>query len=163
MILQPPNDEHGGGPLIFLAGPIQGTDPWQTRAAGIIETLDPDIKVANPRREYLDEDFIYEDQVDWETRLLAAASFNGAILFWLARETDHVCDRSYAQTTRFELGEWILRVRSDPYAEIVVGIEDGFTGARYIRHRLENTRVPVCHSLQGACFIAAKIATQEGR
>jgi hypothetical protein len=44
--------------------------------------------------------------------------------------------------------------------KIVVGIEDGFSGARYVRHRLSRDcpAVPVLASLEEACAAAAALA-----
>lgn len=58
-------------------------------------------------------------------------------MFWLAKETEHVCHRAYAQTSRWELSEWkerLARLGSD--MPLVVGIEAGFSGERYMRYRL---------------------------
>ena len=53
-------------------------------------------------------------------------------MFWLPNEVEHVDGRSYAQTTRFELGEHFGK---NP-EKLVVGIEPGFTGEKYIRLKL---------------------------
>jgi hypothetical protein len=39
-------------PVIFLAGPIQGTGDWQSEASKIIHTSRPEVMVASPRRAY---------------------------------------------------------------------------------------------------------------
>lgn len=96
--------------------------------------MNPEQIIASPRRK-IDEEFVYEEQVDWETFHLRRAAVNGVIMFWLARELDHHPDRAYAQTSRFELAEWKLRHERDK-VELVVGIEEGFSGARYIRRRI---------------------------
>lgn len=131
-------------PVIFLAGPIQGAADWQTRAVEFLAKGDiQDLTIACPRTEGPWHG-CYNEQVDWETRYLAAAGKRGCILFWLAKENEHNCDRAYGQTTRFELGEWFGRTSvfmvSTP-ANIVVGIEEGFTNARYIRRRLYSDRL----------------------
>lgn len=111
------------GPLIFLAGPIQGAPLWQTEAISMIRTYSTTVHIASPRRRKLErlikptasfaarftESFVgemYIEQVDWETRYLNRAAENGCILFWLAKEENHICTRAYAQTSRFELAEW---------------------------------------------------------
>jgi hypothetical protein len=100
--------------------------------------------------------------VDWETHHLRRAALDGVILFWLAREATHHCDRAYAQTTRFELAEWKVRHERDQSA-IVVGIEPGFSGARYIRRRLflDSPGVPIRESLAETC--QAVLAVLESR
>jgi hypothetical protein len=158
-ILLPPDHIEVIGPLIFLAGPIQGAADWQAEAVQILRGLAPDIHFANPRRDYPPGEFAYEKQVDWETHYLRRAARDGAILFWLARETDHFCDRAFAQTTRFELAEWKVRHERDG-SKLVVGIDDGFPGGRYIRRRLalDCPNVPLLSSLEETCRVAVELA-----
>jgi hypothetical protein len=160
------------GPVVFLAGPIYwGPHDWHDRANSILHGLDERVHVAcprrdpaasaqlwNPREDASKADFdvdAYNEQVDWETEYLRRAGAHGCVLFWLAREQAHNCARPHAQTTRFELAEWKERAARDR-AHLVVGIEDGFTGARYIRHRfaLDAPHVPVCDSLEATCRAA---------
>jgi hypothetical protein len=161
------------GPLIFLAGPIYwGTHDWHERAAAMLHSLDARVHVASPRRDpeasaklwnrsedagagRAANDAAYDEQVDWETEHLRRAAAHGCVLFWLAREQVHNCERPHAQTTRFELAEWKERAARDGIA-LVVGIEDGFTGARYIRRRfaLDALCVPICDSLEVPCRAA---------
>lgn len=136
-IFYPPDQIRvGEQPLIFLAGPIQGTTDWQARATDYIGSATPGVAIANPRRDYLPGDFVYAAQVDWETFMLRQAADHGVILFWLAKEIEHDSTRAYAQTTRFELAEWATRAQFDRNVRIVVGIEEGYSGAHYVRHRL---------------------------
>ncbi len=161
-IILPPNYVEFDGPRIFLAGPIQGAQDWQTEAIHILQRIAPEIQIACPRKAYIDEKFVYEKQVDWETYHLRRAAQHGAILFWLAKETEHYCERAYAQTSRFELGEWKVRHERDGI-QLVVGIENGFTNTRYIRRRLSQDcpNVPICDSLKETCLKAVE-ATKEG-
>lgn len=78
----PPHDAAAEGPVVFLAGPIQGTADWQTVATGLILD-DPDlghVTVANPRTtpnadgKTPNADFHFESQVDWESRWLRRAA-----------------------------------------------------------------------------------------
>lgn len=132
-------------PSVFLAGPIQDAPDWQ---AEVIDALaDRHIAIYNPRTpDPWHGD--YAGQVNWETDHLWQASI---ILFWFAlpahppRE-----DRSYAQTSRFEMGEWFARV-SDGRHKLVVGIEPGFHGERYIRTRASGVpNITVCSSLEAS-------------
>jgi hypothetical protein len=95
---------------------------------------------------------MYNEQVDWETYHLRKAGENGAILFWLAKESEHRCDRAYAQTSRGELFEW-KKEHEYKGANLVVGIEEEFTGARYIRRRFSQDcpDVPICSTLKETC------------
>ncbi len=163
IIRSPTRIETIAGPLIFLAGPIQGASPWQEDAIKIITSLDANICIANPRRhggtkgDFTPE--MYNEQVDWETFHLRKAGEYGCILFWLAKEAVHNCSRAYAQTTRFEVAEWKMRHELIK-ADLVVGIEEGFTGAKYIRRRFmqDCPEVPFCDSLEDACKKAVELA-----
>lgn len=157
LLISPPDYPPVDGPLVFLAGPIQSAPDWQAVAAGLLRAARPDLHVANPRRLYPPGVFDYTAQVDWETHHLRRAAAGGVVLFWLAKEADHRCDRAYAQTTRFELAEWKVRHERDGVG-LVVGIEDGFTGARYVRHRLRQDcpGVPLCDSLEETCRAAVR-------
>ena len=170
-IIIAPEYQEINGPLVFLAGPIQGAYDWQLRATQILQQLHPEINIANPRRPLNHEgDFteqMYTAQVDWETHHLQMAAYGnagkgesdrGAVLFWLAKEAKHFCDRAYAQTTRFELAEWKVKHERDK-VNLVVGIEDGFTGARYICRRMNQDcpEVPILSTLEETCEKAVEM------
>src|SRR3989344_3883413 len=157
-IILPPNIVEVEGPIIFLAGPIQGAEDWQSEAIKIIHGINLHITIASPRRKYLDGEFVYDKQADWETRHLRKAAENGVILFWLSKEFDHAHDRAYAQTSRFELAEWKMWHERDG-AKLVVGIEEGFTGARYIKRRFSQDcpEVPILDSLEDTCRRAVEL------
>ena len=161
-VLVPPKLVEVAGPVIFLAGPIQGTDDWQKRAIDLF--AEEPVTLADPRRDYLDEAFDYNAQVDWETHYLRRAAQDGCILFWLANETTHSCERAYAQTTRFELAEWKVRHERDG-VNLVVGIDSKFSGARYIRRRLSQDcpNVPICESLGETCAAAIGLLSTTAR
>lgn len=168
--LRPPADADPRRPVIFLAGPIQfqQSTSWHDRAWQLLSQHDGDFQVASPRRfDRPVDDFpeeVYNHQVDWETRHLRLAGTNGAVLFWLAREVVHRCERPHAQTTRFELGEW-KEVQRRTGIAMVVGIESGFTGARYIRRRFAQDcpAVPVVDTLEEACAAVARILLRTTR
>jgi hypothetical protein len=157
-ILLPPTFVAVKGPLVYLAGPIQGAPDWQAEALRRLQAQDPDLAVASPRREYLPNTFDLAAQVDWETHHLRRAAQCGVILFWLAREAVRLPDRCYGQTSRFELAEWKVRHERDG-VRLVVGIEEGFSGARYIRHRFRQDcpAVPLPASLEEACRAAVDV------
>lgn len=162
MLLVPPRFEAVTGPLVFLAGPIQGAPDWQAEAIAWFAAEAPALTVASPRRECLPGEFDYAAQVNWETHHLRRAAHCGVILFWLARESVVVPGRSYAQTTRFELAEWKVRHERDG-AQLVIGIEEGFSGARYVRHRFAQDcpRVPLVATLAEACRLAVELSRAE--
>lgn len=155
-VILPPKIVPYTGPPVFLAGPIQGAPDWQSQAIQIFEEVLPksspiSCTIASPRCLDLTTEFNYTKQVDWESHYLLEAATHGVILFWLAKEANHTCDRAYAQTTRFELGEWVAKRSA---WNIVVGIEEGFTGAKYIRHRLSELSMPVTDTLKKTCDAA---------
>src|SRR4051794_35861268 len=108
-LLLPALYEPIAGPLVFLAGPIHGAPDWQSQAIAVLQGIAPALHIACPRRIRPTGPFNFNAQVDWETHHLRRAAEHGAILFWLASEVEHDCGRAYAQTTRFELGEWKMR------------------------------------------------------
>lgn len=144
MIIFPPiyPKQLDDAPMVFLAGPIQGAPMWQETAIRRLSRKSS-CHIACPRHgiggfaadyEY-DMDSSEFAQYDWETHFLNRTATNGVILFWLAKEEYHVPGRSYGQTTRQELFEWKERMMNGK-GRIVLGIEKGWTGERYIRRRL---------------------------
>ncbi len=148
--------------LIFLAGPIQGAKDWQSDAVKYLQSLDDALHIASPRRiddssgDYSEQKYI--GQLDWEEYHLQKAWRNGVVMFWLAREFQHQCDRAYAQTSRFELGESKVRHEVN-WSKLVVGIESGFSGERYIRRRfsIDCPDVLLKDSLKETCKEAVKL------
>lgn len=133
-ILSPPKIESISNKLLFLAGPIQGATDWQSVAINKLKNCD--ITIANPRKVYLDNDFDYEKQVLWESFYL---NFADIIVFWLPVEYEKIEGRSYAQTTRFELAEWLTKQSlNHTNKKLIVGIENGFSGKRYIETRIKH-------------------------
>jgi hypothetical protein len=157
-VLVPPKFTDIEGPLLFLAGPIQGAPDWQRDALRWLALDAPDLTVASPRHAYLPGEFDYAAQVDWETHHLRRAAQYCVILFWLPREVASVPGRCYGQTSRFELAEWKVRHERDG-VRLVVGVEEGFSGARYIRHRFRRDcpAVPLVESLEWACRAAVEL------
>jgi len=159
LLLRPPEIIEVTGPVIFLAGPIQGAPDWQSTAEQAIHVIDNSLVVASPRKEYQQGTFVYEKQVDWETHFLRRAAQSGVIAFWLAAQTEPTPGRSYAQTTRFELAEWKMHHQYEG-AKITIGIEEGFGNARYIRRRFSQDcpDVKIADNLQEMCQNAVDLA-----
>jgi hypothetical protein len=145
-------------PVIFIAGPIQGAPNWHEKAIAYLQAKAPNVLIASPKKAYLEDTFVYGEQVDWESHFLNRAASNGCVLFWLAKEETHFPGRAYAQTSRFELGEWATK-QGQLNSNLVVGIEEGFSGARYIRRRLsqQNPAVLLSTSLEETCDNALKL------
>lgn len=153
--------------VIFLAGPIQGAHDWQALAVSLLAAEAKKISapiplpeyrlvIANPRApgEWHKD---YNGQVDWETRWLEVASRKGCILFWCAKEAEHYCNRPHGQTTRFELGEWLGRKQVQPAVRLAIGIEDGFTNARYIGRRVSQIRTETMPYMSKLCLTLAEV------
>ena len=153
VIITAPDFTDVKGKLIFLAGPIQGAEDWQRTAIGLISRENPALDIANPRGDYSNKKFDYDVQVDWETYYLNKAARSGAILFWLAKEKEHSCDRAFAQTTRFELSEWLSKYERDIKMGLSIGIEPGFSGERYIRKRIgqDHPGIKIYSTLDDVC------------
>ena len=145
-------------PVIFLAGPIQGSIDWQSEAIKIIQAKSQNVIIASPRRAVFDKEFNYDEQVDWETHFLNEAAKRGVIMFWLAKENEHIPGRNYAQTSRFELGEWKAKHQLRG-AELVVGIKPGFSGEKYIRKHLSQDcpEIEIQNSLEATCSKAVDL------
>jgi hypothetical protein len=100
--------------------------------------------------------------VDWETKHLNLAAYGrprGVILFWLALADPDEAQppgRAYAQTSRFELGEWVGRSKGWTLPYFVLGIEPGFSNERYIRRRLGQmwATVPIPSTLEQTVALA---------
>lgn len=150
--------------LIFLAGPIKGARRWQNEAAELLNKFNPEVNIASPRYIGADQEIIGDfypiekphGQIDWETYHLNKAGKKGVVLFWLAKESEHYCERAFAQTSRFELGEWKEKHLTQG-SKLVVGIEYGFSGKSYIDYRLMNTDIPVLYNLFELCKKAIEL------
>lgn len=168
-VLTPPDYVNIDKPVLFLAGPIQGALDWQGEAIKIIDKTGLDIYIANPRRERFEEsDFNRIWQYDWETYHLTKAGLpedkdkKGVIMFWLAKEHEHICGLDYAKTTRNELGRWTIKHQLLG-ANIVLGIEEGFTGRRYLEHTTpqECPDVKIYHTLEETCDEALRLINKK--
>lgn len=130
---------------VFLAGPIQGAENWQNRMPDV-----PGITWISPRRESF-EGFDWKKQVGWETLGLRISDY---ILFWIPKQTEYMDpNRDYAQTTRMELLENLVRGK-----KIILGIEEGIHAKRYMEekyHTYSTLGLPVFNRL-GDCINALK-------
>ena len=110
---------------VFLAGPIQGAPDWQSKLPEI-----ENVVYLSPRREsYPVPNFDYNEQVEWETQALRSANI---VLIWIPKEDESIAGRSYAQTTRFEVGENMARGKN-----IILGIDESFPGRRYFEYKVK--------------------------
>lgn len=131
--------------IIFLAGPIQGSTEWHEefierlqRALKYIK-INKNIIICSPKRLKKDYKFDYNEQIDWESYYLEKSGKQGIIVFWLAKESEKIDGRSYAQTTRFEIGEWWSKGQKIKDFKIVIGAEQGFDGVKYITKKFTDS------------------------
>lgn len=141
VIVPPVIDKKDKSKVIFLAGPIKGAIDWQKKAIEELSKHNSDknkFKVANPRKIYKEGTFNLDKQIAFESYYLKKASETGVILFWLAKEHEHFPERAYAETTRFELSEWLVKQKFNSNIKIALGIEEGFSGSDYIVNRIKS-------------------------
>ena len=108
---------------VFLGGPIQGATNWRDW----IPNFGSDVELINPvRSENIDHltDYEYHRQVEWETLGLRISDI---VLFWIPKEVVSIPGRDYAQTTKIELTENLVRGK-----KVVLGIEPGVNTRRYL-------------------------------
>ncbi len=162
-LLIPPKQKNVNGPVVFLAGPIQGASDWQKDAIGLLSAYEVNkAHIASPRRpevhikgDFDEEDFI--EQVRWEHHYLFYAARFGVTLFWCPEEHEHFCNRAYAQTTRGELGMTLIRhAECSVRANMVVGFAPGFSGQRYwwATFRDLAPKIKIFSSLEETCRAA---------
>lgn len=118
---------------IFLAGPIRGAADWQSELCESFS--DTELVFANPRRVNMSAQCNWDKQVEWETFYLNNSDI---IVFWLPGESEHIPGRDYAQTTRFELGEWLAKSKYQKNKRIIVGVADEIYGKRYFAKRIRD-------------------------
>ncbi len=167
---KPPYEECIIRPTIFLAGPIKNAPDWQAEAINALHFALPEADIVSPRTPGKWHGK-YNAQVEWETSELWHAAMHGVIMFWLANSISENPARCYAQTTRFELGEWMTKLLSGWYSEfgnqfdkspsqLVIGIEPGFSNEKYIRARAR-TMEPgyvIQSTLEDTCRQVIKVA-----
>lgn len=152
-------------PIIFLAGPIQGTSNWRQPAIEIIASKSESFLIASPSgRLTFNPNYIkiippqkdFDHQRDWENYYLDKASVNGTILFWFPGETEHNCQKSYGAMTRVEIGEWIIERKYNPSINIIIGTNGKFSEFKTIRHDIEQKipEIKIYETLEETCQAA---------
>jgi hypothetical protein len=147
-------------PVLFLAGPIQGAPDWQAEAISIIRKTRANLIIASPRRpEELEANFVYDEQVEWETEHMERAWSNGAVMFWCPKESHKIDGRAYAQTTRAEYGRSIENHRHTG-SKMTLGMEQGFSGAKYFRFLAGKyyPQMQIADNLLETCLNAVELA-----
>ena len=130
---------------VFLAGPIQGAPDWQSTIPEI-----EGIEFLNPRRSgELGESFVWEEQVEWETKALRMSDL---ILFWVPKEIQKIEGRDYAQTTKIELMENLVRGK-----RIILGIDPEVHTRRYMEYKAKKYGISKVFTTLEDCLKALNV------
>jgi hypothetical protein len=155
-------------PIIFLAGPIQGTSNWRQSAIETISSLSESLLIVSPSgRLTFNQDYIkiipsqndFKHQREWENCYLDQASHRGSILFWFPGETEHSCQKSYGAMTRVEIGEWITEYKYNPSINLIIGTDGKFSEFKTIRRDIDQ-KMPetiIYETLEETCRAAVNI------
>lgn len=144
-------------PLVFLAGPVQGAQDWQSDMATKLLRSGFQMNIASPRRTDMDDPKVraafdrqaQHAQIDWELRHIHQAIKFGVLVINFAAQDlslEYPTGRAYAQTTRFEAGAAILGQEFfDGHAHIAVRIDPLYKGGNdtYTRYIAERNHIPV--------------------
>lgn len=116
-------------------GPIKGAPDWQSEVVKKLEEMEAQYIIANPRI-YSESDSIdLDSQIAWESWHLCTADI---ILCYIPKPDHKITGRTYEQTTRFELGEYLSAAESRNQ-KILICIDDrNFPGRNYIKYKVEN-------------------------
>jgi hypothetical protein len=160
-------------PLIFLAGPIRSAPNWQDQAIELLFSRDPDLVIASPRRGARDkiapyiaegDESYFPRQRAWEWYYMNKAAENGCILFWLPKEAEHHCDKSYAFMTSNEFGHWTAYRQLGQKVNLAIGTDGKFTEWHTLEYDLKvkcPDLVPkVKNTLEQTCDEAIRLARQ---
>lgn len=156
-------------PLIFLAGPIKSAPNWQAEAIDILFSLNQDIIVASPKKEFGDEILQYVMQGNenyfprqraWERYYLDIASKAGSILFWLPGEERHDCKKVYGAMTRIELGQWMTKYKNEKSIRLCFGSDGNFPELSVIKYdlSLDAPDKKIIDNLEDTCKEALMLA-----
>ena len=153
-VLRPPEYVEIDRPVIFLAGPVSGAPSWHRAAEEYVAStaFAGEVIVANPNTDMGSAEMTHAERTDWESGHLNLAGEQGAVMFWLPNQAESLKEgKDYAQTSRFEIGEWM--VRASQGASVVLGIEEGFKDASYIRRRFSQNcpEVTIQETLNATC------------
>lgn len=158
-IIPPHPIRHPENPVVFLAGPVQGTDNWQAEAADILLQSPVNMSIISPRgnQELYNAPSAWlerGEQNPWEKHHLRLARDTGVLAMWMAEQTYETPGRAYAQTSRIEFGRiagW-LDYKSD--IKFVFGISPRYQGgnATYLQEVCAEHNISVQHDLGDWCL-----------
>jgi len=143
------------GPSIFLAGPTPRSHEvksWRPAALGFLEEAAWEGAVYLPEKRSGGTSHSYDDQIQWETDALTAAS---CIMFWVPRELEpdqNGYPRMGALTTNVEFGMW-LRSR-----KIILGYPPRAEKMNYLAWHARREAITMSHNLKDTVRLAMDLA-----
>lgn len=93
MIIQPPNRPNTSKPSVFLAGGISNCPDWQNELANILNNMNGNTQIFNPRWDYR---WTAKEQIEWEWHYLREVD---VLSFWFSYGTLN-------PIVLYELGMW---------------------------------------------------------
>jgi hypothetical protein len=165
-VLIPGDPIPSDGPIVFLAGPVSGCEPWRPEARRLLHRSCSGVPIADPTPIPGAPRIADEVRVRWEFDAMVAAARRGCLVFWIPPQDRPMSmklgyPKPYAAATRFELGLWLGRRALDPGARLVVGIDPTLAGGEYwteqigaagdvkVLDSLDAVRLAACAALRG--------------
>ena len=143
------------GPSIFLAGPTPRSpevQSWRPRALRALEDFEGAVYL--PEKRSGGTSHSYDDQVQWETDALTAAT---CIMFWVPRELEpdnNGYPRMGALTTNVEFGIWM---RS---GKIILGYPSHAVKMGYLAWHARKEGITISHHLRDTARLAVEMANK---
>ena len=144
------------GPSIFLAGPTPRSPEVQSwRPAALRYLREFEGAVYLPEKRAGGTSHSYDDQIQWETDALTAAT---CIMFWVPRELTPDANgypRMGALTTNVEFGIWM---RS---GKVILGYPPSAEKMNYLAWHARKESITVSHNLKDTVRLAMELARNE--
>jgi hypothetical protein len=143
------------GPSIFLAGPTPRSyevKSWRPEALRLLESFEGAVYL--PEKRSGGTSHSYDDQIQWETDALTAAS---CIMFWVPRELEpdqNGYPRMGALTTNVEFGMWM---RS---GKVILGYPPRAEKMSYLAWHARKEAITMSHNLTDTIRLAMKLARE---
>lgn len=155
-IVYVPEEVRSEGPSIFLAGPTprhHEVKSWRPEALRELESFEGTVYVPESRSGRSRHS--YDDQVQWETDALVAAT---CIMFWVPRELapdPNGYPRMGALTTNMEFGMWM---RS---GKVVLGYPPRAEKMNYLAWHARRENITISHNLKDTVRLATALAREK--
>jgi hypothetical protein len=141
------------GPSIFLAGPTPRSpevQSWRPEALELLEEFDGAVYI--PEKRSRQTSHSYDDQIQWETDALHAAT---CILFWVPRELEPDANgypRMGALTTNVEFGIWMKS------GKVILGYPPSAVKMSYLAWHARKENITMSHNLKSTALLAMEMA-----